>query len=271
MSHPSSPDDRPDPNEKSTAVRARVPDHIHRGVFSTGAIVMSGTNEFVIDFVQNLGRPFQVVSRVVLPHAVMPQFVDALGKNIELFRQRFGPLPTVTQRSEQITIGPAPLQSPSPTTPLTSHPQAASPTTHNADPANPTPSTTASTAAPGVPGSPNQPVTPPAAGANAPRRLSPQEIYDELKIRDDVLSGCYANAVMIGHGPYEFSFDFITNFFPQSAVSSRVFVSSGQVGLLYDSLKSTWEQFRQRFPGQFPPSSSPGDEPPPTDWDPNKG
>jgi hypothetical protein len=76
---------------------------------------------------------------------------------------------------------------------------------------------------------------------------------------------------MIGHGPYEFSFDFITNFFPQSAVSSRVFVSSGQVGLLYDSLKSTWEQFRQRFPGQFPPTSSPGDEPPPTDWDPNKG
>ncbi len=111
MNQPLSPDDRPDPNDRQPAVRARVPDHIHRGVFSTGAIVMTGPNEFVIDFVQNLGRPFQVVARVVLPHAVMPQFVDALGKNIDLFRQRFGPLPTVQQRAEQIVIGNAPIAS----------------------------------------------------------------------------------------------------------------------------------------------------------------
>ena len=41
------------------------------------------------------------------------------------------------------------------------------------------------------------------------------------KMRDDIHSGSYANAVMIGHGPHEFSFDFITNFYPQSAVSAR--------------------------------------------------
>ena len=33
---------------------------------------------------------------------------------------------------------------------------------------------------------------------------------------------------MIGHSAGEFSFDFLTNFFPQSAVSSRVFLSAGQ-------------------------------------------
>ncbi len=42
------------------------------------------------------------------------------------------------------------------------------------------------------------------------RRASAQEIYDDLKLRDEILSGSYANAVMIGHGPHEFSFDFIT-------------------------------------------------------------
>ncbi len=63
----------------------------------------------------------------------------------------------------------------------------------------------------------------------SPRRPSAQEIYDDLKIKDELLSGSYANAVMIGHGPHEFSFDFITNFFPNSAVSARVFLSAGQV------------------------------------------
>ncbi len=87
------PDDRPDPNENMPAMRARVPEHLHRGVFSTGVIVMTGGTEFVLDFVQNLGRPHQIVARVVIPHVVMPQFADALGKNIDLYKQRFGPLP----------------------------------------------------------------------------------------------------------------------------------------------------------------------------------
>ncbi len=67
MTFPLSPDDRPDPNEQH-AVRARVPDHVARGVFSTGVIVMTAPTEFVIDFIQNLGRPHQVVARVVMPH-----------------------------------------------------------------------------------------------------------------------------------------------------------------------------------------------------------
>ncbi len=93
MAQPYHPEDRPDPNENMPAMRARVPEHVSRGVFSTGAIVMTGSTEFILDFVQNLGRPHQVVARIVLPHVVMPQFADALSTNIELYRQRFGPLP----------------------------------------------------------------------------------------------------------------------------------------------------------------------------------
>jgi hypothetical protein len=42
---------------------------------------------------------------------------------------------------------------------------------------------------------------------------------------DEELSGSYANGVMIGHTPSEFKFDFLTNLFPTSAVSARVFLS----------------------------------------------
>lgn len=286
MTYPYSPEDRPDPADRQPAVRARVPDHIHRGVFSTGAIVMTGPNEFVIDFVQNLGRPFQVVARVILPHAVMPQFVDALGKNIDLFRQRYGPLPTVNNRAEQIIIGntPSPPAAPAAASdvnpPNTPAPLTPAPLAHGstANGGSNTPSASTPAANPPAGGTSEPPPVPgtfsidtnggssvsPLTPPNQPRRLSPQEIYDELKLRDDVLSGSYANAVMIGHGPYEFSFDFITNFYPQSAVSSRVFVASGQVGLFHDSIKSTWEQFRQKMQG--PP---PSDNPPSTPNNPN--
>jgi hypothetical protein len=101
---------------------------------------------------------------------------------------------------------------------------------------------------------PNPPGGNPKSNSGA-RQASAQEIYDDLKIRDELLSGAYANAVMIGHGPHEFSFDFITNFYPHSAVSARVFLAAGQVPRLYDSLKGTWDQLRSRM--QPPPDSGP--------------
>ncbi len=61
--------------------------------FSTGAIVVTGPNEFIIDFLQTIGRPHRVASRVIIPHAVMPQFIEALAKNLGLYRDRFGDPP----------------------------------------------------------------------------------------------------------------------------------------------------------------------------------
>ena len=92
------------------------------------------------------------------------------------------------------------------------------------------------------------------------RQASVQEIYDDLKVRDEILSGAYANAVMIGHGPHEFSFDFITNFYPHSAVSARVFLAAGQIPRLFESLKGTWEQMRTRM--QQPPPDRQPPQPP---------
>ena len=165
-------------------VTARVPESVSRGAFSTGVIVMTGPNEFILDFVQNIGNPAQVAARVVMPHAVMPQFIQALKTNVEMYVQRFGPTPEL----------------PKPPTP-----------------------------APGA------------------RQPTAQEIYDELKLPDSLLSGAYANGVMIGHSPSEFKLDFLTNLFPHSAVSARVYMSAPQVPRLLESLNGTYQQFQQRL------------------------
>ena len=177
-------------------LRARVPDHVADGVFSTGTVVMTGQHEFIIDFLQTIGRPHRIAKRIIIPHPVMPQFIQALGTNLDLYSKRFG------------------------------------------DP-------------------PRPPVDPNAANR---RRPSPQEIYDDLKLPDEELSGVYANGVMIGHGASEFGLDFLTSFFPQSAVAARVFLAAGQIPRLLDSMRGALEQLRQRG-DNLPPDSGP-DYPP---------
>lgn len=203
--------DAPGGEPPAQHLRARVPDHVAGGTFSTGAIVITGPSEFVLDFLQTIGRPHRVAARVIIGHQVMPQFIEALRTNLQLYQQRFGPPPTPPKPSGEV------------------------------------------------------------------RRPTPQEIYDDLKLPDEILSGVYANGVMIGHGPSEFGFDFLTSFFPQSAVSCRVFLAAGQVPRLLESLQNAVQQLRQRQP---PPGGAaeqpgaadeaggatpgrPGDQPPP--------
>lgn len=198
------PDDPNEPHSQEVQTRhvaARVPEHVRRGVFSTGIILITGPSEFVIDFIQNIGPPAQVVARVVVPHAALPRFVEALRTNWNLYIQRFG------------------------------------------TPSEP----------------PKQP------GNAGQRRPTVQEIYDELKLPDELLSGAYANGLMIGHTASEFKLDFLTNMFPHSAVSCRVFVAAPQIPRMVDSLQVTWQQFQQRLRDQQrnPNEGEPPPEPPP--------
>lgn len=157
---------------------------------------MTGPSEYVVDFLQTIGRPHRVARRVIVPHPVMPQFIDALNTNLDLYKSRFGEPPAPPQNQNQA------------------------------------------------------------------RRPTPQEIYDDLKLPDEVLSGVYANGVMIGHGASEFGLDFLTSFFPQSAVSARVFVSAGQVPRLLESLKSAVRQLEQRQQSAATASVEPVGDPP---------
>jgi hypothetical protein len=88
-----------------------------------------------------------------------------------------------------------------------------------------------------------------------------EEIYDQLKMPDDTLSGSYANAVMISHTPSEFCFDFITNFYPRSAVSCRVFLSAPQVFRLLETLTRSFQQFQQKIATQQRPPGPEGPRP----------
>jgi len=87
---------------------------------------------------------------------------------------------------------------------------------------------------PGSPGSPPQ--TPPPI----------TEVYEQLKLPDDMLGGAYANAVVISHSHAEFCFDFICNFYPRSVVTSRVYLAAPHVTEVFDSLQRCLEQFRQK-------------------------
>lgn len=179
---------------------ARIPDQVGRGVFATGAIVMHGPHDFIIDFVQSLAPPRRVVARVALPPTVVPLFVGALTENLGKYQQNFGSVPRM----------PAP--------PLA----AAGP---GAAPATPPPIT---------------------------------EVYEQLKLPDELLSGAYANTVAITHSPAEFCFDFITGFFPRSAVSCRVYLAAPHVFELLDSLSKALDQYRQKAQQQRPPQPPPG-------------
>ena len=101
---------------------------------------------------------------------------------------------------------------------------------------------------------------PPAMPKNpSERQMTPQEIYADLKIADDMLSGAYANTVMISHSPAEFNLDFITSFYPHAAVASRVYFSSPRVANLIETLSTTVSNYRRTHPPMPPqgPSSAP--------------
>ena len=81
-------------------VAARVPEKVARGVYSTGQVVLDSPKEFVIDFLQGLTRPHQIVARVVVTPQTMVELRNALDQNLATYTRSFGP--------------PAPLPPPTP-------------------------------------------------------------------------------------------------------------------------------------------------------------
>ncbi len=173
---------------------ARVPDRVARGAVATGFLAFFGPNEFVIDFLQLIARPANLVTRVVMTPMVAEQLLAVLKENLGRYTAQFGQ--------------PPPMPKP------------------NAE--------------------------------HKPK--SPQEIYDELKIPDEVLSGVYANTVMVGHTPAEFGIDFITSFIPHASVAARVYVAAPRIPQLIETLSGLITQFHRQRAEQ---SSAGGKETPP--------
>jgi hypothetical protein len=182
---------------RHSAISARVPERVARGVYSTGQLVIDSPKEFVIDFFQGLTRPFQVNARVVMTPTTMQELVATLQINLDNYTRSFGP--------------PPPMHVP-----------------------------------------PQQP------------RPSIEEIYQNFKLADEMLSGSYANSVLIGHSPSEFFFDFITGFYPNPAVSARVYLPAAHVPRFLNTLRTCLDNYQQRHgkPQQLPPPEEPPLEPP---------
>lgn len=87
------------------------------------------------------------------------------------------------------------------------------------------------------------------------------QLYADLKLPDDMLGGVYANAALITHSQAEFCFDFITNFFPRSAVTCRVYLAAAHVPNIAQTMQHALRQLQQRLPpGQQP--KPPGEQKP---------
>jgi hypothetical protein len=72
---------------------ARVPESVKNGFFCTSVIVVTGSHEFILDFVQGFETPAVVCARVIIPHTVMGSFAGALKNNLEDYETAHGSLP----------------------------------------------------------------------------------------------------------------------------------------------------------------------------------
>jgi hypothetical protein len=217
-----SPDD-PQPIHgqiRYTQLSARIPEHVGDDCFASAVMVMTGPFETVLDFILRLSEQPRIVARVVLPPVVTGQFIQALQKNIAIYESNFGPLPRPPLMNEA-----APAADP--------HAEAApAETASGADETSPGGEAASSPA--WTTHSPDPVLREP---GSAPPPTSIEQIYEELRLPDGLLSGRYANAVLIRHSSTEFCFDFITNIFPRSAVSSRVYLAAANVAGLLQSLQ----------------------------------
>ena len=93
-------------------------------------------------------------------------------------------------------------------------------------------------------------------------RPSIQELYEHFKLPDDLMSGAYANSVLIGHSPSEFLLDFITGFYPTASVSCRVFLSAQQVPRTLETLNAALGTYQKRFQPQQPKPQQQQQQPP---------
>jgi hypothetical protein len=200
-----------------TAVAARVPEKVLRGVFCSGTLILQTQEEFLLDFVSAMTQPQQLVARVVMNARTLMQFVPALQANLAKFEQQFGPLRTSGRPTAATERHPA--------TPLETPPGV----------------TVASTSDPAV--TPNAEESGKTSTSAGP---SFHDFYDQLKIPDELLGGAFANAVIIRHTPYEFCFEFIANFFPRSVVTNRIYMAAGRVPSFFDTLRSSLQKYQNR-------------------------
>jgi len=62
------------------------------------------------------------------------------------------------------------------------------------------------------------------------------DIYSGLKMENNELNGFYANKILVNYGKDSFCLDFISNIYPKSIVTSRIFMTKNSVLELLNAL-----------------------------------
>lgn len=103
---------------------------------------------------------------------------------------------------------------------------------------------------------PAMPMPPPPA-----QPPSIEEIYQSLKMNEDVMVGSYANSLMVVHTAAEFCLEFIANYYPKAVITARVFLAAPQVPVFLNSITQSWNNLQAKIrqqQQQQPPQSPPG-------------
>ena len=66
-------------------ISAVVPERVARGVFSTGAVVVQGPHEFILDFLLRMSQPQQVAARVDVRHQLSSSLEIESGAEANVF------------------------------------------------------------------------------------------------------------------------------------------------------------------------------------------
>jgi hypothetical protein len=221
-------------------VSALVPEQVSRGVFSTGVIAITGNTEFVLDFVLNIGTPSTVVSRVICTHESLRKIVAAIQRNVEAFTSRVSAIdpsvrPQLLRRTSPLTASQSDADDGNipETIGMEQFVGASIPV-----PINPTEAQASSEGTPEESGSDDLRLS-----TNKPNAL---DLYDDITVSDEVQVGVYANGLIIGHTDSEFKLDFVSNMFPKSVVTTRIFMSAPQLVKLLGTLERTVQQFDQK-------------------------
>lgn len=93
------------------------------------------------------------------------------------------------------------------------------------------------------------------AGPTGAGEQTLEEVYGQLRVSDKTLEGSMANYAMIRHTAHEFCLDFVTNVYPRSTLTSRVFVAAGRVPALLETLAGAWERFQKETADAGPAAS----------------
>ena len=80
---------------------------------------------------------------------------------------------------------------------------------------------------------------------NKPKQ--PEQKQIQIKAKDEILSGKYANVAQINHNKEEFILDFMSIFPPVGTLNSRIIVSPGHYKRMIKAMQDNLQKYESHF------------------------